>query len=184
MTADRQKDTWRIPALLLWLAFFYLGLFPELSFYYFREAGHVSAHRAMINSPYVLSLSLCGYLGYFTYLRCRELNLDFAESQGKGLQLTLIAFVAFLPIGLDQFGAYSEQFTAEGYRIMVAFAAVKCLAWLYLMSLMLRYYLLQGPMVFMNMPQLFGRPPRHTSATTRRSTIEDAAGGIPDVDDE
>ncbi len=169
MTLPFKHDLWRWPALLLWVAFFYMGLFPVFSFNLLRDIGNVYSRHAMINSPYVLILSLCGYLGYFVYLRCREIRCTYAEAQGKGLQITLIAFFAFLPIGLDQFGLWEDIYPLEGLRIMWGFATVKCIAWLYLMSLILRYYLLQGPSVFLGMTQLFGRMPRQTNPPPQRS---------------
>jgi len=139
----------------LWLLFFFIGLYPHLCFDLLRALGQVTTPRALVNSPYVLTLAQAAFLGWFVFHRCREAGLDAVEARGKGLQAAIVSLAAFLPIELNRALARSDAALVELQRIYYLVAVVKCLAWLYLFSIPLRYYFVNGYEVFVAMRSFF-----------------------------
>ena len=141
--------------LLLWLAIFMIGLFPEVVFVWVREAGYVVTLRALVNSHWFITLACSGFLGWFTFCRCAECG-DYADvAFGKSVQIVILAITAFLPMGIEKVSIYF-LIPIPFYRYLIlSVITVKALAWLYLVTLILRYYLISGYAVFKNIPLLF-----------------------------
>lgn len=157
MNSNRQRvDIWRMLTFALWMIFFAAGLVPEWVFAQLRELGHVVTQRALINNMAILPLAMTAYITIFFYQRCREAGLGPAISRGKSFQLFLLALVAFaLPVRLEQFMDYLLIPVAEYRRILFSMIAVKCIAWLYLLSVIGRYYFYNDYRVFVRMPSIF-----------------------------
>ena len=138
---DRPQNTldlWRIPILVLWAAFFAVGLYPEWVFDHARELGQVAAQRALINSAWLITLSWAGYLGWFTLTRCREAGDSPSAASAKGVQVLLLGLTAFMPLRLENI-AEVQYIPVPAYRwIVYGTVGAKCVAWLYLALTMLR----------------------------------------------
>jgi len=148
-------DAWTVAVLLLWLAIFMAGLFPEIVFHTLRELGYVVTMRALVNSHWFITLACAGYLGWFTFNRCLESG-DVADvALGKSVQILILGITAFLPLRMEQLPIYFS-ITIPFYRYLIlSVVAVKAMAWLFLLTLLLRYYLIAGRLVFRNMPLMF-----------------------------
>jgi hypothetical protein len=154
-------DLWRIPILILWTAFFAVGLYPEWVYDQSRELGQVAVQRALTNSAWLISLAWAGYLGWFTLARCREAGDIHAAAAAKGVQVLLLGLTAFMPLRLENI-AEIQYIPVPSYRwIVYGTVGAKGIAWLYLVLTILRYYLFSGYMAFINMPALF--PSAHES---------------------
>lgn len=148
-------DGWGVGALLVWLFIFMMNLFPEAVFALLRELGHVVTMRAWINSFWIIPLASATYLGWFSFNRCLECDDPADVAFGKSVQLVLLAIAAFLPVRMEQLGLYMA-IPIPFYRYLIlSVVTVKWLAWIYLVSFLLRYYVLSGHKVFKDMPLLF-----------------------------
>jgi hypothetical protein len=177
----RRPDGWRWLLLPLWVLFFGAGLFPEWIFYALRGLSGVSERHAMINNYHLLSFSLTAYLVAFTLQRCRDAGLDDMEARGKALQVGVFALIAFLPVRLDQWTEYFHIGNPQLRRLVFSAIAVKSVMWLYLFFVVLRYYLVSGTRVFIDMPALLpslrhraGAPPAPENACPDPSPAADA----------
>ncbi|HPO15614.1 MAG TPA: hypothetical protein PLI09_19385 [Candidatus Hydrogenedentes bacterium] len=188
MNSNRQQvDIWRIPAFGLWLIFFAAGLVPEWIYVQLRELGHVVTQRALINNMSLLPLAMTAYITVFFYQRCCEAGLSRPMARGKSFQLFLLALIAFvLPVRLELFMDYLLIPVAEYRRLLFSMIAVKCIAWLYLLSVVCRYYFFNGYRVFIQMPSLFPSAHAHKAAVKTNSLnkpvaiIDPECGRIPD----
>lgn len=131
------RDLWRWPALLLWCLFFLLGLWPELTFNALREAGSVFSQNAVINSFHFISWCLTGFLAHFVYHRCLEAELPPLEALGKAFQLGLLGFVAFIDLPIEQIVQIRD---VVDRAIVMGTIGLKFMVWLYLYTLIARYY--------------------------------------------
>lgn len=177
-------DPWRAPALFLWLVFFAVGLVPEWVYGQLRNMGGVVTQRALINNMSLLPLAMAAYLTLFFYQRCAEAGLPPVETKGKSFQLGLLALIAFvLPVHLEQFMEYMTVPVAEYRRIIFGLIAAKCIAWLYLFSVIGRYYLGNGYRVFVRMPSLFpsvhALPAKQEAIPLPNATPEQETGDDP-----
>lgn len=170
---DEQRDAWDLLTLAFWFTFFIIGLAPELFFSVFRTAGGVSPYSALVNSSAIITVGFSIYLALFAYRRCRSAGLTAYISQGKALEVALLALVAFLELPalraslegrrtllalvLD-IGAVEDRYL-QGVILFVA--ASKLLAWIYLFSLVLRYHAFGNRAVFTQVPSMF--PSMHRS---------------------
>jgi len=160
------KDPWRAAAFGLWELFFLVGLLPEPTFRLLRDVGAVLPQRAMINSPYAITIALAGYIAVFAYNQCRRHGLSHGEAADKSLQYTVVALVAFLPVDfVGVLNVVGNELIQNRATIYISTAA-KSVAWLYLMILMCKYYL-GNESAFVGMPSFF--------PSTRRGS-----GGSPD----
>lgn len=138
------RDPWRLPAMLLWLWFFLLGLWPELTFDAFRTAGYVFSQNAVINSYNFVTWSLTAFLAYFVYQRSLEAGLPPMEALGKAIQIGVLAFVAFIDLPIEQI----PDIRRPGDRALVlGTVGLKLLVWLYLYILVARYHWRRDPRV-------------------------------------
>jgi len=152
-TAER-RDLWRAAAFGLWEVFFFAGMFPEAAFRLLRAAGAVLPQRALINSPYMLTIGLAGYFAAFAYHQCRRQGLTPGKSADMTLQYAVVAVVAFLPV--DFWGVLHVAGNAliQNKATIYISTAAKLVGWVYLSVLVCRYYL-GNENVFVTMPSLF-----------------------------
>lgn len=151
----RSGEWWRIPAFLAWMPLFFAGYFPEWTYHWLRDVGGVVTQRALINNHYAITLASAGYILFFTYRRCRDAGDDAANAQGKALQLGVAGLLAFLPMRIEYLPDYFAIPVPEQRRLLLFFAAAKTATWLYLFSIVLRYYVWSGERVFQKMRPLF-----------------------------
>lgn len=168
-TQESSFDIWRIPAFGLWVCLFAVGLVPEQSFHVLRALSGVMTQTAMVNSPVLISVSFAAYLACFAYRACRASGQESHVAQTRAVQVGVLALVAFVDVPYRGTAGPSllqlllqvphTQFLAQNVTfvisIIVAAAALKLLAWAYLMSLLARYYLLNNRDVFARMLSLF-----------------------------
>ena len=139
----------------VWTLVLLFGLFPDTVFYVMREMAHVPMHMAFTNTPWFITLSCAGFLGWFTYERCREGGAQEDIAVGKAVQITVLALAAFLPIQVERLPAYLHIPIPLYRNLILAVIAIKMTTWLYLMQLIMRYYMFSGLDVFRNMPLFF-----------------------------
>jgi hypothetical protein len=150
-----EKDGWWLPALALWMFMFLIGLVPEPLFYLLRDAGDVVSQRALVNSPYLITLALSFYIAIFAFGACRRAGLTILQAQDRALQIGIVALIAFLPIDLNTIlEAHSNPLLRARFALYLA-AFVKIAAWWYLLTLFIRYYGLNAEDVFAKIPSLF-----------------------------
>ena len=164
-------DLWRLPALLAWLLFLAVGLFPMWTFDTVREWGFVATQRALVNSHWMLITAWAGYFALFVLSRCQEAGQSAAEAQGRALQAGIIALLAFLPVRLEQVADFAEIIQPFERRLLFATILAKGLAWVYLLALILQYYLITGHRAFTGMACLF--PSVHTEAAQHQEGAKD-----------
>lgn len=169
------QDPWRWPTLLLWLVFFALGLWPEMTFALLRAAGYVFTQNAIINSYNFITWCLTGFVGYFVYQRCLEAELPPPDALLKAIQLGVLAFVAFIDLPVEQIPEIHDV----NYRALVlGTLALKLLVWLYLYSLVARYHWTRRPQIVAGALPYFALIPAANSgsaATTVREAKESSA---------
>jgi len=150
-----EKDFWVLPALLLWTVFFALGIMPEWVYYILRDWGNVVTQRAFVNSYYMITLGLSGYLFFFVQFRCREAGLTFMDALGRSVQIGVLSLLAFIPVPLEEL-FFLSQIPIPGYRhMLIAVSCAKMLAWFYLLTILFRYYLWNGHEVFLRLISIF-----------------------------
>ena len=160
--------------MLLWVAFLIVGLVPESVFLWLRESGGVLPHRALVNSPYLVTLMLAAYVVLFALHRCLDAGLSPYLAQDRALQLGIVALVAFLPLDLVVlFTAHLHPRIQSRFLLYLAGVA-KLSAWWYLFTLLLRYYVFRVDDVFGRIPSLF--PSTHYSGAAS-VTAESASNG-------
>jgi hypothetical protein len=156
--AIEEKHTpniWDGLAAIVWTLILLMGLFPETFFDILRKMGHVTIHQAVINTVWFVTFSCAGFMGWFTYQRSRECNDREDVAIGKGVQVTVLALAAFLPLQIEQFPAYLHITIPSIRNLILAIIAAKLATWIFLVQLILRYYLFSGLDIFRKMPLLF-----------------------------
>ena len=149
-----QFDPWRGPILLLWTLFFAIGLAPEWCFDYLRYIGKVTTPNALVNSHHLITLALAAYLGLFTYLRSIEANIEPVQAHGKALQVIILALIAFLPV--TRIVVQYNNIPVQSLRnVVIGVTLTKMLAWLYLYTVIIRYYFIDQYRVFKKMRSIF-----------------------------
>ncbi len=148
-------NVWDSLAVFLWWLILLAGFLPEIFFSMLRELGHVSTHQAFTNTPWFITFSCAGFLGWFTYERCREAGDQDDVAFGKGVQTCILAFAAFLPLQLEQTPVYLHIPIPFYRNLILGMVTVKVLTWGYLVQLILRYYLFSGSKVFRHIPLFF-----------------------------
>ena len=94
--ADDRRDVWDLFTLAFWFVFFAVGLVPELFFSAVRDAAAVVSYNALVNSSAVITVSFSAYIAFFAFRRCRAADLSRYLSQGKALEVALIALANYL----------------------------------------------------------------------------------------
>jgi hypothetical protein len=164
----RDRDVWRVPAFILWIFFFLIGLAPEEVYFWLREVAGVLPQRALVNSYHLITLGLAGYLGLFCYHRCLDAGLSPREAQDRGLQLTVVGLVAFLSFDFRLL-VTAHMNSIFQYRLTTYFVGIsKLVAWWALMALFIRYYAFREDRVFAGIPSLF--PSTHRRSKNEAST--------------
>jgi len=149
------EDPWRIPALGLWGLFFLTGLAPGVAYHVARQLGGVYIHRAMVNSPYLLTVALAAYIAVFCYSRSVSAGAASGEAQDKAIQVFVLGLAAFLPFNFLTLFTVSMIPYPETRVLIYSGGCAKVLSWIYLLSLILRYYLLDRRDAFARIPSLF-----------------------------
>lgn len=173
-----QRDLWRLPTLLLWMLFFFIGLVPFPVYVYLRYVAGVVPQRALVNSHYVVTLALAAYVALFCFQRCREMAHTPFESQDKALQLGLLSLVAFLPFDYSLLLTVHMNPARENPSLFYVVGSAKLVSWLYLFSLFLRYYALGINNVFSEIPSLFPSAHRRKKRTNPATPRRLKAGGV------
>lgn len=188
MGEDR-RDAWDLMTLTFWFAFFAIGLMPELCFSVFRHAGGVSPYTALVNSSAIITVGFAIYIALFAYRRCRSAGLTSYLSQGKALEVALLALVAFLELPAMRAGIEGRRTllalvldlgTVEDrylQAVILFVAASKLLAWFYLFSLVLRYHAFGNRTVFTQVPSMF--PSMHRDEHSQSRDMTPPASGMP-----
>lgn len=147
---------WTLGALMLWMTLFLIGMFPEIVFTSVREAAYVVTMRAMVNSHWFITFACAAFIGWFTFRRCSECGDSTDTALGKSVQIIVLAMTAFLPMGIERTLDYYYYIPDPLYRYLIlSVLAVKALAWLYLVIMILRYYLVSGHRVYRSIPLVF-----------------------------
>ena len=136
-------DPWRWPNLMLWLLFMVVGLLPARTFYLMRQVGDVVTSEAMINSPWLVYYAAVAFMTWFAFQATGGIR-SAAERRGRVFTVTAFAMIAFLPIRLDEIPRYIEVFDPTLRNLALMSLGVKCIAWLYLVGLLARYYLVDA----------------------------------------
>lgn len=165
-----ESRVWGFFALLLWLAFFTLGLFPNFIYEYLRNEANVITAHALVNSVYLLYSALIVYFFGFLYRAARYAGLSSVMAQVLAVQLSLVALLAFLPLPLEYIPDYFRAPDATWRRLILAVCAFKIASWLYLLTLLFRYYLFSGAEVFRQMAPVF--PSAHHDDADTQSTAK------------
>lgn len=176
-------DGWSLCLVALWTLFFLLGLFPEAAFWYFRNLGAVAGQRALVNSPWSITLGWVAFIAMFVYNRSRESGHDENGAQARAIETALIALVAFMPVELQLLPDYlAVPYPAMKYLLVGAVSA-KLLCALYLFLLVLAYSLWWGLRVFEHMKTLLpsgsAEPVKDEAVEPASASSRDHAGESP-----
>lgn len=157
MTEEKKESlVWGIAALLLWLVFFGVGLFPDFTFEYLRAEGNVVTQNAMTNSVHLLYVMQVVYFFFFLVRAARGAGLESPVSQVLAVQLALVAMLAFIPgARVEDIPAYMRVPHQFSRWLLLGVCSLKLAGWLYLLSLVFRYYILSGGEVFRQMVPVF-----------------------------
>ena len=151
----RHHDYWRLPAFMLWLVFFGIGLAPEPVFYRLRAAGLVLTQDAIANSPYFITVTFAAYVGLFCLYACRQYGMSEPVAHNSAVQNGVIALLAFLPFPLELLVQAATVPVVNIRRFIYAAAAVKLCAWTYLLMLFLLYHIFGSGRVFAWLTSLY-----------------------------
>jgi len=158
MGAETAKDPWRIPTFLMWLVFMLVGFFPDAVFRYLQMAAWVVRYEALVTSPLVLTIAFAGYLAAFAYSESVRGRCPQQLALGNAIQIGAVSLVAFLPVTLEAIRfAMAMQYANLLYVsfIVLTTASIKVMAWVYLLSFLVRYYVFGHEAVFARMASFF-----------------------------
>ena len=173
-TNPQSPDWWRAPALAAWVPLFAAGLAPDMAFDLLREAGRVSTINALINNPWLVTLALSAFFGTFAAFRCREGGDSGPEAGDKGVQAGLLGLIAFMPFPLEEQRDLVLIASPVLRWLIMGTLASKGILWLYLVSLLLRYYLGGSAEVFRRMPTFLSGGRRGAPAGDAASETNEA----------
>ena len=167
-----ESRVWGVFVLLLWLGFFTLGLFPDFFYEFLRHEANVVTSRAMVNSVFLLYSALIVYLFGFLYRASRDAGLSSVMSQVLAVQLSMVALLAFLPVRLEFIPDYLRAPDATWRRLILTVCAFKVASWIYLVTLLFRYYLFSGAEVFRQMAPVFPSARQEAADTAEAKAAE------------
>ncbi len=144
-----------MPIVLLWCLFFAIGLDPEATYQFLREAGRVVSQRALVNSPHLITLGLAGYLAWHVFSSCREAGLGFADAQARALQTAVLGLAAFLNFPLTHFLNAGTLLSMDQKLLLWSVGLVKYVVWLYLLLTVIRFHLFGRVSAFTGMVSVF-----------------------------
>lgn len=144
-----------MPIVLLWCLFFAMGLDPEQTYRFLREAGHVVTQRALVNSPHLITLALAGFLSAHVYLCCRDAKLSVPDAQARALQTGILALAAFLNFSMLNFLSATGLPTMDQRLLVWSVGMVKYVVWLYLLFTVIRFHLFGRVSAFTGMVSVF-----------------------------
>jgi hypothetical protein len=166
---EDKSDYWRLPAFILWVLFFLVGLAPEPVFMTLREWSGVLPQRAVVNSPHLITVAFAGYVALFCWHRCRDAGLSHWESQDRALQLGVVALVAFLPVDfLTVFTAHTNPLVQHRFSLYLVGIGKLATWWL---SMFVRYYAFGADRVFAHVPSLFPSARRAQRVEKREAAL-------------
>ena len=150
----------------MWMCIFWIGLIPEITFNILRNFSGVVTQKAIVNSPSMISVSFALYMAIFVYRICRDNGLDHEGAQSKGIQMGLMALIAFFempytgrldPSLMELLVRINEISipSSELRNLIIVVAVTKLAVWCYLFSLMMRYYVFGNHLVFNSMFSVF-----------------------------
>ncbi|MEX2015365.1 MAG: hypothetical protein WD873_01925 [Candidatus Hydrogenedentales bacterium] len=168
---------WDFPVLLLWSAFFAIGLVPEPVFYLLRDFANVSRFSAFVNSSFIITLGFAGYFGFFVLNRCREGGLSDSDAYPRAVQAFVLGLLAFLEIPtyggmtgtpslIQLLGRLNEIPDTYLRNVVILTGMCKLTAWLYLFSTVVRYYVLGQRDIFLTAAGFF-RPTQEAQVNGR-----------------
>ena len=143
----------RILNIIGWYIFFAIGASPEDTFNFLRIISGVTVWKAMVNSPWIITIALSMYYAHFIYHRCIEAEIPEFESAMKAIQAGLMAFLAFLPLRPD-FELYKNMPHQEYMKVVYALLILKVFFWIFLLTIVV-FYNLNGNKIFRKLPDLF-----------------------------
>lgn len=151
-------DYWRIPTFLLWSLFMVIGLLPDAAFYLLQSAAGVTRYEALVGSPLVLTVAFSGYFSAFVYSESIRGGAPQHMALANAVQTGSVGLIAFLPVTVEsiQFAVEMRYYNLLYVSFIVLTAAsVKLMAWGYLLSFVVRYYLFGHQEVFAGMASFF-----------------------------
>ncbi len=149
------RDSWAVPIVLLWCLFFAVGLDPEVTFQFLRDAGRVVSQRALVNSPHLITLGLSGFLAWHVFARCRDAGLNVSDAQARALQTAVLGLAAFLNFPLHHFLNAATLPTMDQRLLLWSVGMVKYVVWLYLLFTVIRFHLFGRISAFTGMVSVF-----------------------------
>lgn len=155
----RRNDPWAIGAFILWIVILVMGLLPNETFWFLRRISGVLTQNALLNSPLDIWIGFSAYVAFFTWRRCHESTVLPERAKANALQVGFFACAAFCPIQPKdiQWALQIPDDNLRAYLLTVigSLTVLKLGAWLYLLSLLFRYYMLHNYSVFSNIPSVF-----------------------------
>jgi len=170
-------DGWSLCLVALWTLYFLLGLFPEAAYWYFRNAGAVAGQRALVNSPWSITLGWVAFIAVFVYSRSREAGHDESGALARAVETGLIALVAFMPVELQLLPDYLAVPYPTMKYLLIGAVSAKLLCALYLFLLVIAYSLWWGLWVFENMKTIL---PSGHAEPVRQDTDQPPSGSSID----
>lgn len=181
--SNSDRDPWAFAAMLVWIPFFLVGLFPEDIYYELRAAGYVVTQRALVNSPLFVTFACAAYMTVFAYRRSLEGGASGVLAQVIAIQVLILSMVAFLPYPFHLLltpGSFNiPAMGADRFIAPVAvfgLPALKLTSWCYLLVFVVQYYCWGHRRAFAEMTIFLPGSPRRVSKAERSADAQaDAA---------
>ncbi len=162
-TPAQEGGMWRVPLTAMWVLVLFIGLFSAEVYQLLRITGRVNALRALVNDDFLVTAGLAIMVGTFAARQAQRFLDEGHEAKDRGLSLGLISLFAFVPVSATVFWGQ-----LSGNEILLAFFALKLIAFSYLLTLFLRFFLFGEEDVFARAFNLF-----HLSAVEKAPPQEE-----------
>lgn len=173
----RRNDPWALGAFALWMVILAAGYFPELTYVTLRKLAGVVTQDAWVNNPFIITVAFAAFVGVFTWRRALECNAAPETAEANGVQLAFLAFLAFAPVNPEDFLLAFEKADWTLIAVIWGTGLVKSGAWLYLVTVFFRYYLLHNYRVFAGLGSVFPSGRRKGEAGYEKpATVYDPSG--------